>query len=152
MSRPSENLAKLGIELPEVAAPLASYIPAIKTGNQIMCSGQLPLVGGQMSHLGKLGESLTLEQGVKQCRIACLNALAAVSEIAGGIDRIKQVVKVSVYVASAPDFYEQPAVANGASDLIGEIFGEAGKHIRAAVGVAVLPKNAPVEVELTVEV
>ncbi len=152
MTCASENLAALGITLPPVAVPLASYVPAIQIGNQVSCSGQLPLVDGKLTVVGKLGDTVTIEQGQEQAKVACLNALAAVASKTGGVDSIKRVLKVVVYVSSAPDFVEQAVVANGASDLLGAIFGECGKHIRAAVGVAVLPKDSPVEVELTVEV
>ncbi len=117
-----------------------------------MCSGQLPLVDGVLTLTGKAGAEATVDQAADQARIACLNALAAVSSVAGGIDRITSVVKVCVYVASTPDFTQQPEVANGASNLLGEVFGDQGAHVRSAVGVAVLPRDAVVEVELIVTV
>lgn len=148
----SERLAELGIELPPVAAPVAAYVPATRVGNQIWTSGQLPSVSGELTATGKIGDQLTADDGAEAARVAALNALAAVADVAGGVDRIKRVVRVVVFVASTPGFTGQPAVANGASNLFGDVFGDAGAHVRSAVGVAVLPLDAPVEVELVVEV
>lgn len=148
----SERLAELGIELPPVAAPVAAYVPATRVGNQIWTSGQLPSVSGELTATGKIGDQLTADDGAEAARVAALNALAAVADVAGGVDRIKRIVRVVVFVASTPGFTGQPAVANGASNLFGDVFGDAGAHVRSAVGVAVLPLDAPVEVELVVEV
>lgn len=146
------RLAELGIELPPVAAPVAAYVPAIRAGELIYSAGQLPFVGGKLPAAGKVGAEVSVDQAVEAARIAALNGLAAVSSVAGGIDQIERVVRVVIFVASAPDFTGQPQVGNGASNLIGEIFGPAGQHARSAVGVAVLPLDAPVEVELVVQV
>lgn len=148
----SERLAELGIELPPVAAPVAAYVPAVRSGNQIVTSGQLPSVAGSLVATGKVGTDVTPEAAAEAARTAILNALAAAADVAGGVDQIRRVVKLVVFVASAPGFTGQPGVANGASLLVGEIFGEAGRHARSAVGVAALPLDAPVEIELTVEV
>lgn len=144
------RLAELGIELPPVAAPVASYVPALRVGDQVWTSGQLPLVDGTLPATGKVGADLDAGEATRLARQCALNALAAVDELVG-IDRVARVVKLVGFVSSAPDFTAQPAVVNGASDLIGEIFGEAGAHARSAVGVAVLPLDAPVELELVVE-
>ena len=148
MSTVSERLAELRIDLPEVAAPVAAYVPAIRTGNQVWTSGQLPFVDGQLAATGKVGEGVPEEDAARLARTATLNGLAAID----GIDKVTRVLKIVGYVASAPGFSAQPAVVNGASNLMGEIFGEAGEHARSAVGVAELPLGAPVEVELIVEV
>lgn len=148
----SERLAGLGIDLPPVAAPVAAYVPAVRAGSQILTSGQLPTVGGELVASGKVGAEVTPEQGAEAARVAALNALAAAADVAGGVDQIRRIVRVVVFVASTPGFTGQPTVANGASTLFGDIFGEAGAHVRSAVGVAVLPLDAPVEVELVVEV
>lgn len=145
------RLKELGYSLPPVAKPLASYVPATRVGNQVWTSGQLPLVDGALPVTGKVGGAVTPEQAADAARTAVLNALAAVdAEV--GLDNVTRVLKVVGFVASDPNFVEQPAVINGASDFIGELFGEAGNHARSAVGVAVLPKDAPVEIELIVEV
>lgn len=145
------RLKELGYSLPPVAKPLASYVPATRVGNQVWTSGQLPLVDGALPIMGKVGGAVTPEQAADAARTAVLNALAAVdAEV--GLDNVTRVLKVVGFVASDPNFVEQPAVINGASDFIGELFGEAGNHARSAVGVAVLPKDAPVEIELIVEV
>ncbi|SDM06038.1 Enamine deaminase RidA, house cleaning of reactive enamine intermediates, YjgF/YER057c/UK114 family [Corynebacterium mycetoides] len=146
----SEKLSALGLELPEVVAPLAAYVPATRVGNQVWTSGQLPLVGGALPAHGKVGAEVSQDEAYDLARRACLNALAAVDAVAG-LDNVARVLKVVGFVASAPDFTGQPAVVNGASELIGEIFGQAGAHARSAVGVAVLPLDSPVEVELVVE-
>ncbi|MDD7581878.1 RidA family protein [Corynebacterium sp. 32222D000AT] len=146
-----KRLEELGYELPQVAKPLASYVPALKVGNQVWTSGQLPLVDGQLPATGKVGAEVSLEQAQDLARRSILNALAAVdAEV--GLDNISRVLKVVGFVSSDPDFVDQPEVINGASNLIGEIFGDAGQHARSAVGVAVLPKNSPVEIELIVEI
>ena len=148
----STRLAELGLELPAVAAPVAAYVPAVTVGDLVYSSGQLPSVAGQLVATGKVGAEVSAETGAQCARTAVLNALAAVSAQAGGIDEIVRVVRVVIFVASAPDFTGQPQVGNGASTVLGEIFGEAGRHARSAVGVAVLPLDAPVEVELVVQV
>lgn len=147
----SDRLAELGIELPEVVAPLAAYVPAVRTGNLVYTSGQLPMQGGQLPAEGKVGGEVSVEDGKALARVCGLNALAAVHALVG-IDSVVRVVKVVGFVASAPGFNGQPAVINGASELLGEVFGPAGAHARSAVGVSELPLNAPVEVELIVEV
>ena len=145
------RLRELGYELPGVAKPLASYVPAVRVGDQVWTSGQLPLVEGALPLTGKVGAEMTTEQAQEQARIAALNALAAIdAEV--GLDNVSRVLKIVGFVASDPGYEEQPVVINGASDFIGEVFGDAGKHARSAVGVAVLPKNAPVEIELIVEI
>ena len=148
----SSRLAELGIELPEVAAPLASYVPATRSGSYVFTSGQLPLVGGELIATGKVGSDVDEATAHECARICILNAIAAAAATAGGVDKIARIVKVVGFVASDPSFSGQPAVINGASDLLGDIFGEAGVHARSAVGVAVLPKDAPVEIEMIVEV
>ena len=147
----ADRLAELGITLPPVTAPLASYVPAVRTGNLVYTSGQLPIVAGELVVTGKVGAEVSAEDAAGHARTCALNAVAAVASLVG-LDEVRRVVKVVGFVASAPGFAGQPAVINGASDLLGEIFGEAGKHARSAVGVAELPRNAPVEVELIVEV
>jgi enamine deaminase RidA (YjgF/YER057c/UK114 family) len=151
MSTPSARLAELGLSLPPVAAPLAAYVPATVSSGHVYTSGQLPFVAGELTHRGKVGAEVSLEDAVQAARTAMLNALAAAASVIGGLDRIGRVIKVTVFVASDPTFTGQPAVANGASELLGELFGDAGRHVRSAVGVSVLPLDAPVEVELTVE-
>jgi len=148
----STRLIEMGLALPEVAAPLASYIPAQRSGNMVYTSGQLPLVDGELIATGKVGADVDQETAIECARVCALNALAAIVSVVGDIDRVTQVVKVVGFVASAPDFTGQPAIINGTSDLLGEIFGEAGVHARSAVGVAALPKDAPVEVEMIVEI
>lgn len=148
---PSQRLAELGLTLPPVAAPLAAYIPAIASAGQVLTSGQLPTVQGALVAIGKVGADVTVEQATQAARVAVLNALAAAASEVGGIDNIRRVVRMVVYVAGTPDFTAQPQVANGASELLGEIFGPLGRHVRSAVGVASLPLDAPVELELVVE-
>lgn len=148
----SARLEELGITLPEVAKPLAAYVPATIVGTQAWTSGQLPSVSGTPIHTGKLGADVTLAQGVECARVCLLNALAAIAQAAGGVDRITRIVKLVVFVASSPDFTDQPKVGNGASELVGEIFGDAGGHVRSAVGVSVLPVDAPVELEVIAEI
>ena len=147
----TDRLSELGITLPTVAAPVAAYVPAVRTGNQVWTSGQLPFVDGQLAATGKVGAEVTAEDAEQYARAAALNALAAVNALVG-IDNVPRVLKVVGYVASAEGFTGQPTVINGASNLMGEVFGEAGEHARAAVGVAELPMGAPVEVEVIVEV
>jgi enamine deaminase RidA (YjgF/YER057c/UK114 family) len=147
----SARLGELGIELPEVAKPLASYVPAVRSGNLVYTSGQLPMQGGKLAVTGKVGLDVTPEVGKTLARICALNALAALDSLVG-IDAVTQVVKVIGFVASAPGFNGQPGVINGASDLLAEVFGDRGSHARSAVGVSELPLDAPVEVELVVEV
>lgn len=144
----SARLAELGIELPPVAAPVAAYVPAVHSGKHVFTSGQLPMVNGELSVSGIVGE-ISAEAAIAGARIAALNALAAAASAAGGVDNIARIVKVTVFVASTPDFTGQPAVANGASEVLTEIFGI--PHARSAVGVASLPLNTPVEVELIAE-
>ncbi|PJE96409.1 LysR family transcriptional regulator [Streptomyces carminius] len=145
------RLAELGIALPEVAAPLAAYAPAVRSGSYVQTSGQLPLVDGKLPATGKVGAEVSPEEAKELARICALNALAAVRSVAGSLDRVARVVKVTGFVASAPDFTGQPGVVNGASELLGEVFGDRGVHARSAVGVSVLPIDAPVEVEVLVE-
>jgi enamine deaminase RidA (YjgF/YER057c/UK114 family) len=147
----SARLAELGIELPAVVPPVAAYVPAVRTGNLVYTSGQLPMVDGKLPATGKVGAEVTAEQAYGLARTCGLNALAAVHALVG-IDNVVRVVKVVGFVASAPGFGGQPGVVNGASELFGEIFGDAGAHARSAVGVSELPLNAPVEVEIVVEV
>ena len=151
MAAVSDRLAELGIELPPVAAPVAAYLPAVRTGSLVFTSGQLPTVDGSLPATGRLGAEVTAEDAAGYARTCALNALAAVHALVG-IDSVVRVVKLVGFVASAPGFGGQPAVVNGASELLGQVFGEAGRHARSAVGVAELPLNAPVEIELIVEV
>jgi enamine deaminase RidA (YjgF/YER057c/UK114 family) len=146
------RLAELGLELPEVAAPVAAYVPALVSGEYVFTSGQLPFQGGKLPATGKVGAEVAPEEAKELARVCALNALAAVKSVIGDLDRIEQVVKVVGFVASAPDFTGQPAVVNGASELLGAALGDAGRHARSAVGVAVLPLDSPVEVEIQVRV
>jgi enamine deaminase RidA (YjgF/YER057c/UK114 family) len=152
MSRVEDRIKSLGLVLPEVPAPLAAYIPAKKTGQVIFTAGQLPLLKGELICKGLLGQDVDIEQAYQAARICTLNALAAIKGVVKDLDQIVQVVRVVGYVASTSTFTQQPAIVNGASELLLEIFGEVGKHARSAVGVASLPLNASVEIELTVEV
>ena len=147
----SERLAELGIILPAVAKPLAAYVPAVRTGTLVYTSGQLPLQAGDLTHIGKVGAEVTPEQAKVAARTCALNALAAIDALVG-IDAVIRIVKVVGFVASAPGFSGQPGVVNGASEVLGELFGDAGAHARSAVGVSELPLGAPVEVELIAEV
>jgi enamine deaminase RidA (YjgF/YER057c/UK114 family) len=147
----SERLTELGIELPEVVTPLASYVPAVRTGNLVYTSGQLPMVAGVLPQSGKVGGEVSPTDAKELARLCALNALAAVHSLVG-IDSVARVVKVVGFVASAPGFNGQPGVVNGASQLFGDVFGDAGAHARSAVGVSELPLDAPVEVEIIVEV
>ncbi|MFB7907468.1 RidA family protein [Kitasatospora sp. NPDC056076] len=152
MSKVESKLAELGLTLPPVAAPVAAYVPAVRAGEFVFTSGQLPVVGGKLVSTGKVGAEVSPEEAKELAQTCALNALAAVKSVIGDLDLIEQVVKVVGFVASAPDFIGQPAVINGASELLGTVLGEAGVHARSAVGVAVLPLDAPVEVELQVRV
>jgi enamine deaminase RidA (YjgF/YER057c/UK114 family) len=147
----SVRLGQLGVTLPQVVAPLASYVPAVRTGNLVYTAGQLPIEAGKLTRTGKVGAEISPEEGKAMARICALNALAAVDSLVG-IDAVTQVVKVVGFVASAPGFNGQPNVVNGASELLAEVFGDKGAHARSAVGVSELPLDAPVEVELIVEV
>jgi enamine deaminase RidA (YjgF/YER057c/UK114 family) len=149
---PEERLADLGLSVPEVAKPVAAYVPAVRSGHHVFTSGQLPMRDGQLLLTGKVGGEVTQDEAVECARQCALNALAAVRAEVGELSAVKRIVKVVVFVASTPDFTGQPLVANGVSELLGEIFGEAGRHARSAVGVAALPLDAPVEVELMVEI
>ncbi|KKX98375.1 RidA family protein [Microbacterium sp. Ag1] len=145
----SARLAELGIELPPVAAPVAAYVPAVVHGGLVYTSGQLPFVDGALPATGKVGADVSAEDAKTYARTCALNALAAAADAAGGVDRIGGVLRVGGFVGSAGGFTGQPAVINGASEVLGEIFGDAGRHARAAVGVAELPLGSPVEVEVT---
>ena len=149
---PEARLAELGITVPEVVPPVAAYQPSARTGSLVFTAGQLPARDGEMIAVGKVGGEVTAEQGYDCARQCALNALAAIKAEVGSLDEVVRVVKAVVFVASTPDFTGQPGVANGASELLGEVFGDAGKHARSAVGVPVLPLDVPVEVELVVEV
>jgi len=152
VTAPEQRLEEMGLSVPEVAKPVASYVPAVRSGNHVFTSGQLPMRQGQLITTGKVGGEVTAEEAVECARQCALNALAAVRAEIGELSNIKRIVKVVAFVASTPDFTGQPGVANGASELFGEVFGEIGQHARSAVGVPVLPLDAPVEVELVVEV
>jgi enamine deaminase RidA (YjgF/YER057c/UK114 family) len=149
---PEERLAGLGLSVPEVAKPVAAYVPAVRSGSYVYTSGQLPMHEGHLMLTGKVGGEVSQEEAVDCARQCGLNAIAAVRAEVGELSAVKRIVKVVVFVASTPDFTGQPLVANGVSELLGEVFGEAGRHARSAVGVSVLPLDAPVEVELIVEV
>jgi len=146
------RLKELGITLPPVAKPVAAYVPAVRTGNHVYVSGQLPMADGKPIVLGKVGAEVTEQQGREAARVCAVNALAALSTVIDGLDDVVRIVKVTGFVASAPGFTAQPAVVNGASELLRDVFGQAGEHARAAVGVAELPLGVPVEVELIAEV
>ena len=152
MSSVEARLIQLGLELPETPKPVAAYIPAKQSGSLVFTAGQLPMVKGDLISKGHLGQDVEIEEANNAAKICTLNALAAIKGVIGDLDRIKQIIRVVGYVASVPTFTQQPAVVNGASELLLEIFGENGKHARSAVGMAVLPLNASVEIELTVEV
>ncbi|NEB76262.1 RidA family protein [Streptomyces sp. SID14478] len=151
MSAVEDKLASMGLELPPVVPPVAAYQPAVQSGVYVYTAGQLPMVDGVLTLTGKVGDEVEPEQAKDLARTCALNALAAVKSVAGDLDRIARVVKVVGFVASATDFTGQPAVINGASELLGEVLGDKGVHARSAVGVAVLPLDAPVEVEIQVE-
>ncbi len=147
-----QKILKMNLQIPELSKPLAAYVPAVQTGKLVFTAGQLPMVNGEIICKGILGEDVEIDQAYEAARICTLNALAAIKGVIGDLDRIQQVVRVVGYVASVPTFTQQPAVVNGASELLLEIFGEKGKHARSAVGMAVLPLNASIEIELTVEI
>ena len=152
MSKIESQLGKIGLKLPEIPKPVAAYVPAKQSGKLVFTAGQLPMVNGELFSKGLLGQDVDIEEANKAARICTLNALAAIKGVIGDLDRIKQVVRVVGYVASIPTFTQQPVVVNGASELLLEIFGDSGKHARSAVGMVVLPMNASVEIELTVEI
>lgn len=151
MSAIDSRLAELGISIPTVTKPVAAYVPAVISGNLVFTAGQLPFVDGVLPATGKVGAEVSADDAAGFARICVLNALAAAVSVIGSLDRVTRIVKVTGFVASEPSFTGQPAVLNGASTVLGEIFGEAGAHARSAVGVAVLPLDAPVEVELILE-
>lgn len=146
------RLKELGIELPVAPRPVANYVPVVRVGDLLFLSGVLPSKDGQLVFTGKLGATLSIEQGVEAAKVAVLNALAIMKAEAGSLDRVKRVVKMVGHIASAPGFTDQPQVLNGASDLLVAVFGEAGRHARVAVGAAELPRQAPIEIELIVQV
>jgi enamine deaminase RidA (YjgF/YER057c/UK114 family) len=152
MSTPAERLAELGLSVPGVATPVAAYVPVIRSGNHIFTSGQLPLRSGNLLATGKVGDAVSVDVAFECAQQCALNAIAAVQAEVGDLTKVKQIVKVVVFIASTPDFIGQPQVANGASELLATVFGDAGAHARSAVGVSVLPLDAPVEVELLVEI
>ncbi len=147
----NQRISDLGITLPQVATPAGAYVPAVVSGNLVFTAGQIPLVDGKLVATGKVGKDLSADQAKEIARICALNAVAAVKSVIGDLDRVTKVVKVVGFVSSTPDFTAQPSVVNGASELLEQIFGDKGIHARSAVGVAVLPLDAPVEVELVVE-
>ncbi|HUL24336.1 MAG TPA: RidA family protein [Streptosporangiaceae bacterium] len=149
---PEARLAALGLALPPVAAPVAAYVPAVRSGPYVYTAGQLPLTDGKLPQTGKVGAQVSVDEAAALARTCALNALAAVASVAGGLSAVTRIVKVTGFVASDPSFTGQPLVVNGASELLLEVFGEAGRHARSAVGVAALPLDAPVEVELIAEV
>jgi len=151
MTAIADRLAELGLELPPVTKPVAAYVPAVVTGHLVFTAGQLPFVAGTLAATGKFGAALSADDGPALARICVLNALAAAESVIGSLDRVVRIVKVVAFIASTPEFTGQPGVANGASELLGQIFGDAGQHARSAVGVPVLPLDAPVEVELVLE-
>lgn len=151
MATITERIAELGLKLPQQAEPAGIYVPAVISGNYVYTAGQLPFVMGQLPARGKVGAEISAEDAKGYARISVINALAAIEAVIGSLDRVTRIVKVVGFVSSDPEFFGQPGVLNGASELLGQIFGDAGVHARSAVGVAVLPLNAPVEVELIVE-
>jgi enamine deaminase RidA (YjgF/YER057c/UK114 family) len=146
------RIQELGITLPEVAKPAGAYVPAVQSGNLVFTAGQIPLVEGKLIATGKVGKEISVEEAKSIARVCALNAVAAIKGVVGDLNRVKKVVRVVGFVASTPEFTQQPAVINGASELLEQIFGDSGIHARSAVGVAVLPLDAPVEVELVVEI
>jgi enamine deaminase RidA (YjgF/YER057c/UK114 family) len=152
VSTAEERLAELGHTLPTDTSPLAAYVPAVRAGNLVFTSGQLPRVDGELTHVGKVGAEVSPEDAKKAAETCALNAIAALKAEIGDLAKVRRVVKVVGFVASAPDFTGQPGVVNGASELLGTVFGDAGVHARSAVGVAALPLDVPVEVEMIVEV
>ncbi|GAB4489123.1 MAG: RidA family protein [Thermodesulfovibrionales bacterium] len=149
---PEEKLESLGIALPSLPAPLGSYVPWVRTGNLLFLSGMLPLRGGKIVRTGRVGEAVSVADAAEDARTAAVNGLAVVKSALGTLGRVRRCVKVTGYVASAAGFVDQPKVVNGASDLLAEVFGEAGRHARAAVGVLALPLDAPVEIDFVFEV
>ena len=147
-----EKIKELGYTLPETAKPLAAYIPAIKTGELVFTSGQVPVVGGELKYKGKIGADLSVEDGQKAAIICALNGLSAIKGVVGDLNKIEQIIKLTVFVNSANGFTDQPKVANGASEFLGKVFGDAGIHTRSAVGVSELPINSAVEIEMIVKV
>ncbi len=147
-----EKMRELGFTLPETVKPLAAYIPAIQTGDYVYTSGQVPFANGELKYAGKIGFDLSIEEGQKAAELCALNALSAIKSVIGDLNKIEQIIKVTVFVNSADGFTDQPKVANGASELLGNIFGDAGRHVRSAVGVNELPVNSAVEVEMFVKV
>jgi enamine deaminase RidA (YjgF/YER057c/UK114 family) len=152
VATPEERIEQLGLTVPTVPAPVAAYVPAVHSGQYVYTSGQLPMRDGSLTMTGKVGAEVGADDGAACARQCALNAIAAVKSVVGDLSSVVRVVKVVVFVASAPDFTGQPTIANGASELIGTAFGDAGQHARSAVGVSVLPLDAPVEVEMVVEV
>ena len=151
MSKVEQRLSELGLTLPEVATPAGSYLPAMISGNLVFTAGQIPVIEGKLMATGKLGAEITVEYGAEIAQRCALNALAAVKSVIGDLDRVQQVVKIVGFVSSVPEFTAQPSVINGASEFLQQVFGDAGQHARSAVGVSVLPLDAPVEIELIVE-
>jgi enamine deaminase RidA (YjgF/YER057c/UK114 family) len=149
--KPEDRLRELGHDLPPAPAPVGSYLPFVRVGNLVMTSGQLPMLEGNLTATGKVGASLTIDEAQAAARVAVLNALAQLAVAADGLDQVERIVRLGVFVNSGEGFTDQAKVANGASDLLVEVFGEQGKHVRAAVGVSELPLNAPVEIELTAQ-
>ena len=147
-----EKIKQMGITIPEAAKPLAAYIPALQVGNLVMTSGQVPIAGGVIKFHGKVGKDISEEEGKEAAKLCALNCLSAIKSLIGNLDKVKRVIKLTVFVNSAEGFTAQPKVANGASEFIVEIFGEAGKHVRSAVGVSELPLGSSVEIEMIVEV
>jgi enamine deaminase RidA (YjgF/YER057c/UK114 family) len=147
-----KQLDELGIVLPKPPSPIGAYLPAVRIGSLIFVSGVLPMVDGKLAFSGKLGSDLPVKKGYDAAKIACVNALAILKSELENLDSVKQIVKVTGYVACAADFYDQPKVVNGASELLSQVFGETGRHARAAVGCSSLPANSPVEIEMIVEV
>lgn len=147
-----EKLKEMGIDIPEAPKPLASYIPAVVSGKLVYTAGQVPLENGKMNFTGLVGRDLTIEEAQKAAKICAINCLSAIKSVLGDLNRIERILKLTVFVASAEGFVDQPKVANGASDFVVELFGEKGKHVRSAVGVSGLPINAPVEIEMIAEI
>lgn len=147
-----EKLKEIGIDIPEAPKPLASYIPAVVSGNLVYTAGQVPLENGKINFTGLVGRDLTIEAAQKAAKICAINCLSAIKSVLGDLNRIERILKLTVFVASAEGFVDQPKVANGASDFVVELFGEKGKHVRSAVGVSGLPINAPVEIEMIAEI
>jgi enamine deaminase RidA (YjgF/YER057c/UK114 family) len=149
---PEDRLKELGIELPEAPKPLGAYVPCVQTGNLIFLSGILPLKNGKLMKTGKVGENIRIEEAREEAKTAAMNALAILKEYVGSLNKVKRCIKITGYIASSPNFIDQPKVLNAASDFLFEIFGEAGRHARAAIGVNVLPLNSPLEIEFIFEI